>query len=171
MSDIEYKKLLLEALEKIDEVKPQDDLSYVKKSGEFTKYAKKKASKEMIFDVDQIITNLIRSTEYTTTTREDHYALLRSKFNPSKSFSSSEQIMNFLKDVFEVTDTTDEDSCVDIGSVSARYLINSALGTIINDFNAASAGFVNERLMAGLMGGNTIPATEGSSRLLTCSIL
>ena len=42
-------------------------------------------------------------------------------------------------------------------------MVNSALGTIINDFNAASAGFVNERLMAGLMGGKTIPATEGST--------
>ena len=50
------------------------------------KYAKNQTDEDSIFNVEEIISNLVRSTEYDASTRQDHYALLRQKFNPASTF-------------------------------------------------------------------------------------
>lgn len=114
--------------------------------------------KQNVLDVDRIVKNIFSSKDYSAPPKEKSFATLRD-FNSAKISSmeaSTQSISDTLHSYFLVN--ADQSECTDIGTTLNKMLINAAYMEIIKFYNASSAGFENEKLVAFLLNGKVIPA-------------
>ena len=160
------KKILLEAIKKerlvekkmLQELEASDQAGIKSRdtgSGEFQKYLTKTAGGKGYFDVQELVSNLIAGTELekdnkTLAKKSDSYfALIRQRQNAG-TLNTNQEILQYLNGIFGVRETTPDEACTDVATLSNSFLINTAFAMILRTFNESAAGFVSERLIAGL---------------------
>jgi len=145
----------------------ENEKKYIKKTTTFKQYATRGGNKfdKDFFDVEQIVSNLVSSTELDKNSEDDFsdFKLIRDAIglNDVSGFNTSKEIMDIFEQTFMYADDPADKSCTDIGKVSSRFFIQTAFAKLLHSFNASSAGFVGERLVAGLLGGSTVPVGTG----------
>jgi hypothetical protein len=163
MSDslITVMELLREVLE--EETLPQSDqpeYAGIKGAG-----AKDEQKGKEYLDVSNIVRNLVAATTSPDKDRQnisDSFATLRS-FNKDllSDLSSADKLNKAIVSFYQVPDAEQTgrafSDCNDLATISARALINAGLQTILREYNAQTAGFVNEAYLANLLGGKVIP--------------
>ena len=168
----EFNKLLLEIARQVirEEEEPKgSEKGAIKDAGEFSTLAG--STSEGVLNVDQLITNLVIGTELKVgkppkegdqdkrlpEDKDFHLYRLALGLKDVPTTVSDVKNLEFLfSQVFE-PDMLDEDECATIEQQTAKFLVRSSMSRILGAFNRQSAGFVNERLLAGLLGGVTVP--------------
>lgn len=73
---------------------------------------------------------------------------------------TSRTLLDALRGFFEVPSSND-DECKSISNILGKTMINKAYEEMLSSFDATTAGFENERFVAFLLGGETIPTGMG----------
>jgi hypothetical protein len=164
MSDslITVMELLREVLE--EKTLPQsDEQEYAGIAG-----AKDEKKGKEYLDVSNIVRNLVAATTSPDENKQnisESFATLRS-FNKDllSDLSSADKLNKAIASFYQVPDArrtrTTFGDCNDLATISARAFINAGLQTILREYNAQTAGFVNEAYLANLLGGKVIPVEK-----------
>ena len=138
-----------------EDIAPSPEVGVVKDPD---KFGDKNPSEEFL-NIDSIISMFVARTETegTEVSLEESFEILR-QFNKPGSLTTPQGLNDYLVSFFQSRENTDTDfgQCTDIGTISKRILINSAYSKILTNYNAASAGFVNEAFLAKLLGGDVV---------------
>ena len=122
-------------------------------------------SGQSLLDISAISRKLIRGTESKGKTRdvEESFGILK-KTNPYidglKSASPQqfpERLIEALNYYFSPPDDILNNPCSGLGAMMTRHIVLEAYLGIFEEYNAVSAGFVNENFISSLVGGQTIP--------------
>ena len=128
------------------------------------------AEGDSILNVQDIARTLITGTESGQRDQmniKDAFDVIRKSNNfvtELKSVSGDkliETLINALAKYFVPPE--DSDGCTDLSSMFTRHVVMSSYSMIFKEYSGSPAGFVNESFIAGLIGGESIPAASSTT--------
>jgi hypothetical protein len=134
------------------------------KGGVETKKApSKKDTKNLGLDLAEIANILVTGTETKKIIKSSDSALktLIANANITFDFSSSQALIDSFKFFDFKSEEVLKEKCSSLGGLMSKMALSAGLISIIEYFNSAAAGFVNEAFLASLMGGQSVPVGAG----------
>lgn len=143
----------------IEQVLNEQEKGGVKKE----KTSSKKDTKNLGLDLAEIANILVTGTETKKIIKSSDSALktLIANANIKFDFSSSQALVDSFKFFDFKSKEVLSEKCSSLGGLMSKMALSAGLISIIEYFNAAAAGFVNEAFLASLMGGQSVPVGGG----------
>jgi hypothetical protein len=157
--------------------KSSADLGAAKDPSKISKISGDKSGQKLL-DISAISRKLIRGTESTGKTRDvkESFGILR-RTNPyiegltSKSPQQfPEALIEALNYYFSPPKDLLENPCLGLGAMMTRHIVLDAYLSIFQEYNAVSAGFVNENFISSLVGGQTVSIEGGHTSIADLQI-
>jgi len=123
----------------------------------------KKDTKNLGIDLGEIASILMTGTESEKIRKSSVAALntLMANANIEINFSSAETLVDSFKFFDLKSEEVLTEKCSSLGGLVSKFALTAGLISILEQFNAVSAGFVNEAYIATLMGGKSVPVGAG----------
>ncbi len=138
-------------------------LSEQEKGGVESKPSSVKDTKNLGLDLAEIANILVTGTETKKIIGSSEKALqtLIANADISFDFSSAQTLADSFKFFDFKSQEVLSEKCSSLGGLMSKLALSAGLISIIQYFNAASAGFVNEAFLATLMRGQSVPVGSG----------
>ena len=114
-------------------------------------------------DISEIANIIVTGTESENLLRSSDAALdtLVANSNISFDYSSAQALADSFRFLDFRSQELLQERCSSLGGLVSKISLAAGLISILEYFNASTAGFVNEAFIASLMGGQSIPAGQG----------
>jgi len=169
--------LVEELMERESNPKPSVDLGAAKDPSKISKISGDKSGQKLL-DISSISRKLIRGTESAGKTRDvkESFGILR-KTNPHIEGLTGKSPQQFPQALIEALNyyfspPADllENPCSGLGAMMTRHVVLDAYLSIFSEYNAVSAGFVNENFISSLVGGETVSIEGGHTSIADLQI-
>ena len=114
-------------------------------------------------DISEIANIIVTGTESENLLRSSDAALdtLVANSNISFDYSSAQALADSFRFLDFRSQELLQERCSSLGGLVSKISLAAGLISILEYFNASTAGFVNEAFIASLMGGQSVPVGEG----------
>jgi hypothetical protein len=122
-----------------------------------------KTTSNLGLDIGEIISILSVGTESEKILKSSSAAIetLLASFRFEPNFNSAEGLAQSFSFFDLQSESVKRDRCSSFGALLSKYSLSAGLIAILDQFNGAASGFVNEAFVAKILGGQTVPVGGG----------